>query len=146
MNENGQKLSKLCVVGLILPILSAVLFWCGITIGYVIELNNGAIFLYIFIFPSFVLPVLGLIFSIAGVNDAKRKEKRGAGAGVAGIVLSSLEISLVIFCLTFVNNYLKKVTTTPPDYTLPTHDSIVETIDPDVLNLLTDNTNSTAST
>lgn len=151
MNENGQKLSKLCVVGLMLPILSAVLFWAGIIYGNLMELNSRLMdinIFYVFIFPSFVLPVPGLILSIAGVNGAKRKGKRGAGAGIAGIVLSALEIVLVILCVTLVDNYLKKAYTTPPDYTIQPHNSNVEAVESifDSYNILDDNTESTAST
>jgi hypothetical protein len=94
------------------------------------------------------LPVLGLILSIAGLNSAKRKGKRGSVAGVTGIVLSALEIFLLVFCFVFLDNYLKKATTTPPDYTIQPHNSNVEAVESifDSYNILADNTESTAST
>ena len=97
MNENGQKISKLCVAGLILSILSAVLFWGGNILSYIVDRDVTSLVTYVFIIPSFVLPVLGLILSIAGLNSAKRKGKRGSAAGVTGIVLSALEIFLLSF-------------------------------------------------
>lgn len=148
MNENGQKLSKLCIAGLILSILSAVLFWGGNILSYIVDRDVTSLVTYVFIIPSFVLPVLGLILSIAGVNGAKRKGKKGAAAGVTGIVLSALEIFLLVFCFVFLNNYLKKATTTPPDYTIQPHNSNVEAVESvfDSYNILADNTESTAST
>lgn len=148
MNENGQKISKLCVVGLILSILSAVLFWGGNILSYIVDRDVTSLVTYVFIIPSFVLPVPGLILSIAGLNSAKRKGKRGSAAGVTGIVLSALEIFLLVFCFVFLNNYLKKANTTPPDYTIQPHNSDVESVESilDSYNILADNTESTAST
>lgn len=41
---------------------------------------------------SFFFPLLGLIFSIIGVNKSKELNGKGHGLAVAGIILSSIEI------------------------------------------------------
>ena len=136
MNENGQKISKLCVVGLILPILSAVLFWGGNILSYIIDPNVTSFFIYVFVFPSFVLPFIGLVFSILGVYAVKKNNKGGARSGVAGIIISVLEIVLLVIILFIATGKMAKAKTTPPEYTMIMHTSNTET----------DNTSSTATT
>lgn len=52
--------------------------------------------LYVFTISGVLLPVAGLILSIAGTRFAMNNEKTGALAGIIGIIISSIELVLDI--------------------------------------------------
>ena len=61
--------------------------------GFVISLVSSLLCCGIF-------NILGLIFSIIGVVKAKSCGGKGKGLGIAGIIISSIGIVLMIFCFT----------------------------------------------
>lgn len=67
-----RELNSFCLVGLILSCLSVVFF-------------------------GFALSLSGLILSIFGLNDCKRKNQDGQGLAIAGIVISSVILVLKFF-------------------------------------------------
>ncbi len=96
MSEQKRELSKLCLTGFLLSILSPVLL---IVIN---EVFSEASILYVILFIALLLcPLAGFILSIIGLVTAKKKGKTGKGFGVAGIVIPSIYavILLLIFLL-----------------------------------------------
>lgn len=53
-----------------------------------------------FIF-SFVFSILGLVFSIVGLNQIKKTKEDGKGFAIAGIVISAIEIVFTILIFIF---------------------------------------------
>lgn len=62
-------------------------------VGFILSLFSFFVSLYL------VVPILALIFSIAGVASASKKGKKLKGLGVAGIVLSSISVLVSIIGL-----------------------------------------------
>ncbi len=71
-----------------------------------------------------ILPVAAVVFSIAGIKDAIKKDLRGIAPAVYGIVISSFEIIAIIFWFAVAVPYLNKANTTPPDYTINMHTDV----------------------
>ena len=120
MSKNVERLSLLCIAGLIVSILGPVLFFCGL-IFLIYNNSVGKVFVYI----SIVLPILALILSIIGVKNAKN-EKRGVVAGVTGILISAMEILIIFIGVVGIVKFISRAKTTPPDYTIMPHSSIAE--------------------
>lgn len=87
-NSGGQK-NRLSSAGLLLSVIPILLL-----IVYAICQNR--IMLYVFTISGVLLPVAGLILSIAGTRFAMKNEKTGALAGIIGIIISSIELVLDI--------------------------------------------------
>lgn len=71
-----------------------------------------------------ILPIAAVVFSIAGIKDAIKKDLRGIAPAVYGIVISSFEIIAIIFWFAVAVPYLNKANTTPPDYTINMHTDV----------------------
>ena len=92
-----RKLSKLCLTGFILSVLSPILLVINTCINW--EFADWDLYYMISaiaLVVAAILPVVGLILSIAGVVTASIKRKRGKGFGVAGIVLPNLYVAFII--------------------------------------------------
>lgn len=48
---------------------------------------------------AFLIPLLGLIFSIVGLNQVKKSKERGRGLAIAGIVISGVFIAMLFFVM-----------------------------------------------
>ena len=88
MSEKKKGISKLCLTGFILSILSALLVffyfrftWVLASIPYVSLILVAAIVLF---------PLVGLVLSIAGLATAGKRGKTGKGFGIAGIILPNV--------------------------------------------------------
>lgn len=87
MPEQKKELSKLCLAGFILAILTPV---------FLILLNTrlpkllGNFSYWILMAAVILCPLVGFILSIVGVATAKKGGKKGKGFGIAGIVLPSV--------------------------------------------------------
>lgn len=132
MSKNGERSSLLCIAGLAVSVLSPVLCIAGVLLAVLFEESIGEVFVYIFILPSLFLPLPGLVLSIIGVNNAKKKKKKGLSSGVAGILISAINILIIIIGFFALNNYLRKAKTTPPDYTIVQHSSSIEETDEEI--------------
>lgn len=92
MSEQKKEYSKLCLAGFILYFTPAIVLLLGI-------LTGGGFFTEE-VLPSamIICPVLGLIFSIAGIVTARKNGKKGKGFGIAGVVLHGIA-AFIIFVL-----------------------------------------------
>ena len=87
--EQNRELSKLCLAGFILTLSPpAWLLLCVI----IQELY------LVWIAGLLLSPLLGLIFSIAGVVTAGRSGKRGKGFGAAGIIIQCVCVVVAVIC------------------------------------------------
>lgn len=99
MPEEKKKLSKLCLTGFLISILSPVMMILYLT-AFSEWINNST--LYWIVFAVILLfPVAGLVLSIAGLVSAKKKSRKGKGFGIAGIVLTGVYavVGLIIFLI-----------------------------------------------
>ena len=92
-----KKLSITCVLGFAVPVLAPVT-------AFFLAVNNVQWYKYFMTFLglSGLSVFAGLVLSIAGTVSAKRSGKGGRGLGIAGIVISLLEmigVILFIICL-----------------------------------------------
>ena len=100
----NKKLSKLSVVGLALAVLTPAILCLNFPLTSLSVFHYSEIQLIDFITNclAIVLPVLALHISMMGVKDSKKKEKRGIIPGVAGVVISALEIAIfVVFVIIY---------------------------------------------
>ena len=98
MSNNNRKTSKLSIAGLILAVaVPSMFFLCVLVFESFYEKLSGA--LIIFMLLLLLLPFLALPLSIAGVVISKNKDRKGIVPGVAGLILSVIEIIFFIVTL-----------------------------------------------
>lgn len=120
MSKDGRKASRLCMAGLIV---SVVVLFVDIVLKVLCfgkNVNDDSLSQLLFL----ILPVAAVVFSIAGIKDAIKKDLRGIAPAVYGIVISSFEILGIIFWFAVAVPYLNKANTTPPDYTIRMHTDV----------------------
>lgn len=61
--------------------------------------KNTNIFCILGFIFSFIVALLGLIFSIIGLNQVKKTKEEGKGFAIAGIVISSIRLAFTIFII-----------------------------------------------
>ena len=116
MSADKKRLSLYSLLGLIASIQAVHSYVAWLIL-------NDAFFLfdfYVLIFLTIIFPVAGLVLSIAGVIDTQRSGKKGYGIGLAGIVISSVEIIIIVFLIAawaWIDN-----STQLPDYTVIEHE------------------------
>lgn len=103
MTEQKKNLSKLCLTGFILSILPLVILGSGIgIIGLTDDSGNSSFFAAFYVVLAtvpllvLVLSLTGFALSIAGLISAARKDEKGRGFSIAGIVLPSLYAVAVV--------------------------------------------------
>lgn len=95
MNNNDRKTSKLAIAGLIVAVsMPSLFFLCVLVFESLYKQLNGA--LEIFMLLLLLLPFIALPLSIAGVVVSKKKHRKGLIPGVAGLILSVIEIILMV--------------------------------------------------
>lgn len=103
MSEHKTKISRLCLAGFILSVLPLVLL--GAVIGFFFLMGSddfsdffSDLYIVISILPvvSFLLSLIGLGLSIAGVVTAVKEGRKGKGLGIAGIAFPVLYGAAVI--------------------------------------------------
>ena len=97
MTEQKRKLSKLCLTGFILSVLSPILLAINTYINW--KFYDWDLYYdlsaYVIVVAA-ALPIVGLILSIIGVITAAVKHKKGKGFGIAGIVLPNLYAAFIV--------------------------------------------------
>ena len=80
---------------------------CGTQLGgvqqqpiYVVQQPSNGMAIAGFVL-SFLIPLLGLIFSIIGYSKAKMLNNSGKGLALAGIIISSVIMALALFFMIF---------------------------------------------
>ena len=102
MTEQKKNLSKLCLAGFILSFLPLVLMGLGICLFFLMVKTDNydlvtflSIVIAVFPLIAFVMELIGLGLSIAGVVTASREGRRGKGLGITGIVIPNLYATAV---------------------------------------------------
>lgn len=99
MSEKKKKISKLCLSGFILSILSAVLLILYVCFSW--ELRDY-VYLCIILYAAIaLLPLIGLVLSIVGLATAGKKGKSGKGFGIAGIILPNISAVFAVIIIVF---------------------------------------------
>jgi len=120
MSKDGRKASRLCMAGLIVSVIVLLIDIVLRVLCFGKNINDDSLSQLLFL----ILPVAAVIFSIAGIKDAIKKDLRGIAPAVYGIVISSFEIIGIIFWFAVAVPYLNKANTTPPDYTIRMHTDV----------------------
>ncbi len=94
MTDQKNELSKLCFTGFILSILSPILLL--VTIAGVFNML-GDTFIWVLTAVILLMPLVGLVLSIIGIATAKKKNRKGKGFGIAGIILPCTYAVVAIF-------------------------------------------------
>lgn len=121
MPEDKKKLSALCLTGFILDILSPVLLILNFSVLDRFMDFTGQMVVLGFIL---LLPVAGLVLSIAGLATSRKGSRKGKGFGIAGIILTGvyavtgLVIGLIVLLIgsAFISLFSRHET----DKTIPT--------------------------
>ena len=99
MSEEKKKISKLCLSGFILSVLSAVLLILYICFSW--ELRDLVYVSIVLLTVIALLPLIGLVLSIAGLATAGKAGKKGKGVGIAGIILPNVSAVLIVIVIVF---------------------------------------------
>jgi membrane protease YdiL (CAAX protease family) len=91
IEQENMKTNAFCLVGFICSLAFALGF-----IGAALPHTDY------YIFGASVFTLLGLVFSIMGMVQAKKKHQKGFGLGLAGLILSILEILFYIVAIIIV--------------------------------------------
>lgn len=94
MSEKKKEISKLCLSGFILSVLSAVLLILYICFSW--ELRDLVYVSIVLLAVIALLPLIGLVLSIAGLATAGKAGKKGKGFGIAGIILPNVSAVLIV--------------------------------------------------
>ena len=117
MTEQKKKLSKLCLAGFILTILTPLLIilvnWSDL------DFLTNSVF-YVILAIILLLPILGLILSIIGLVNVRRKGLKGKGFGITGIVLSGIYTFIAIIIAVFGGLFMWASSPHKTDKKLPT--------------------------
>lgn len=92
MAEQQAKLSKLCLTGFILDVLSP--FALALSTCFFWRLDNAVYFTILVVLAC--MPFIGMILSIIGLVTARKKGRKGKGLGIAGIVLPAVYAVVVV--------------------------------------------------
>lgn len=93
MTEQKRKISKLCLAGFLLSVLTPVL----LVLTFVLSRTWYGLFDVYAVYAAILfLPLIGLILSIIGLVTAIVKRRKGKGFGIAGIVLPNLYAAAII--------------------------------------------------
>lgn len=93
MAEQKRTISKLCLTGFILSVISPVLL---IFINAFNSLWEVEIVYWCLFVIAILSPLAGLVLSIAGLVGARKGNKKGKGFGIAGIILTSVYAAVVL--------------------------------------------------
>ena len=88
--EQSRELSKLCLAGFIFTVLPPVLLLLGVIMQELF---------FVWFACALLSPLLGLIFSIAGLATVGKSGKRGQAFGVAGITIQCVCIVIAVIIL-----------------------------------------------
>ena len=88
--EQNRELSKLCLAGFIFTVLPPVLLLLGVIMQELF---------FVWFACALLSPLLGLIFSIAGLATTGKSGKRGQAFGVAGITIQCVCIVIAVIIL-----------------------------------------------
>ncbi|MBQ1736205.1 MAG: hypothetical protein II038_15285 [Lachnospiraceae bacterium] len=88
--EQSRELSKLCLAGFIFTVLPPVLLLLGVIMQE---------FFFVWFACALLSPLLGLMFSIAGLATVGKSGKRGQAFGVAGITIQCVCIVIAVIIL-----------------------------------------------
>lgn len=88
--EQNRELSKLCLAGFVFTVLPPVLLLLGVIMQELF---------FVWFACALLSPLLGLIFSIAGLATAGKAGKRGQAFGVAGITIQCVCIVIAVIIL-----------------------------------------------
>lgn len=88
--EQNRELSKLCLAGFVFTVLPPVLLLLGVIMQELF---------FVWFACALLSPLLGLIFSIAGLATAGKSGKRGQAFGVAGITIQCVCIVIAVIIL-----------------------------------------------
>ena len=93
MAEQKRTISKLCLTGFILSVISPVLliFINAFNSLWEVEIVYWCLFVF-----AILSPLAGLVLSIAGLIGARKGNKKGKGFGIAGIILTSVYAAVVL--------------------------------------------------
>ena len=92
MSEQKRKLSKLCLAGFILSVLSPVVLVLTLCFSWYMDYRVYALmFALVGLFP-----LIGLVLSVIGLITAKIKRRKGKGFGIAGIALPNLYAAFIV--------------------------------------------------
>ena len=100
MTEQKAKLSKLCLTGFLISVLSP--FVLALSTWFFWRLDNAVYFTILVVLAC--LPFIGMVLSIIGLVTARKKGRKGKGLGIAGIVLPTVYAVVVVFV--FANMFL----------------------------------------
>ena len=92
MSADNKRLSLFSLFGFVASIQAAHSFAAWL-------IYDGAFYLvnyYVLFFFTIIFPIAGLVLSIAGVIDTQRSGKKGYGIGLAGIIISGIEIIIIV--------------------------------------------------
>lgn len=117
MTDEKRKISRLCLTGFLLTILSPVLYVLTNNLPYWPFGDAGA---WALLAVILLLPVAGLILSIAGVATARKRGRTGKGFGIAGIVLSSIYVVIVLIIALIVGSFIAFFGRRETDKKIPT--------------------------
>ena len=93
MDKSVRQNKNLSLAGLILSVIP-------IALWVIFIISENTIVLYTCLICGAILPIAGLILSIAGTVSARKHGKNGSGAGIAGIIISSIGLlSAVVYAL-----------------------------------------------
>lgn len=125
MSKDGRKTSFLCIAGLVVAILSLAILIFPFVLKLFLDVHKipDEVFLIRRIL-LLILPFPALLLSVAGFKTCQKQNSRGRRAAVAGIIIASFEISIIILWFAVVSPYLSKANTTPPDYTIRMHTDV----------------------
>ena len=104
MSKDNKKLSKLSIAGLVIAVLTPAILCLNFPLAssdIIRSYSTRQLINIICDWLAIILPVLALHLSIAGVKDAKKPEKKGVIPGVAGVVISALEIAAYVIFVVF---------------------------------------------
>ena len=93
MAEQKAKLSKLCLTGFLISVLSP--FALALCSWFLWRLETEIYWTILVVL--FCLPFFGMILSIAGFATARKNGRKGKGLGIAGIVLPGVYAVVVVF-------------------------------------------------
>lgn len=120
-----KKLSKLCLTGSLLTILCPfVLFLANKSIA---KMLDGTA-LWILVGAILLMPVFGLILSIAGLATVRKKGQWGRGFGIVGVILPLIYIAIVAIVALFGFAFMKVLTGYKTDKTITTFYSDSEVV------------------
>ena len=129
MPEQKKKISELCLTGFILSVLSPVLLILSNSISF---RNENEIVFWGLIAIAILSPLVGLVLSIVGLATARKKDRKGKGFGIAGIILTGvytvLTLTVVLIGAVIGGLFFSVLAGHKTDKTIPTYYSDSEIV------------------